>query len=166
MIRIMVVLWTVLAAGVGVGLFLLKHEVQALEEELVRLNRAIRLTQENIHVLRAEWSFLNDPTRLHRLAEEHLGMTVLKPEQMVMTVALPAMLDTVVPQSHSQMTVAGRPLPVSVVSGRAKSIVLPRTRRGPTRRSVTRVPHLPLPAKMSPGGTQMRVVVVTEERSR
>ena len=93
MIRMMIVLWTVLAASVGVGLFLLKHEVQTLEEELAQTNRAIRVTQEGIHVLKAEWSFLDDPVRLHRLAARHLGMAPLKPEQVTLAAALPAVLD-------------------------------------------------------------------------
>lgn len=92
MIRIMVVLWTVLAAGVGVSLFLLKHEVQSLEDELNRVNRDIQASHEDIHVLKAEWSYLNDPARLRRLAETHLQMSALKPEQVTTVAAMPAAL--------------------------------------------------------------------------
>lgn len=174
MIRIMVVLWTVLAASVGVGLFLLKHEVQTLEEELARLNQTIRSTQENIHVLKAEWSFLNDPARLHRLAERHLGMKVLKPEQITMAIALPAILDALTQsksqQNQTQMIVRHRPVSVTVAGSRAKSIAANRTRKGTAGRLAASVPHPPLPTRTSPGvstaSTQARVMIATEERRR
>ncbi|MEO5373255.1 MAG: hypothetical protein H7840_03130 [Alphaproteobacteria bacterium] len=111
MIRIMVVLWTVLAAGVGVSLFLLKHEVQSLEDELNAVNRDIRAGHETIHVLKAEWSFLNDPARLRRLAETHLQMTSLRPEQITTVAVLPAALAAAaqgLPFAPASATVSGR----------------------------------------------------------
>jgi cell division protein FtsL len=67
-------LWLTLAIIVGVGLFHVKYEVQALEEELARLNAAILKEQQQIHVLRAEWSYLNTPSRLEELAARHLDL--------------------------------------------------------------------------------------------
>lgn len=92
--RIMlVILWAILATGVGVELFFLKHEVRVLEGELSHLNCDIRATKDDIHVLEVEWNFLNDPARLQRLAEKHLGMIILKPEQITMAATMPAMLE-------------------------------------------------------------------------
>src|SRR6185312_5209156 len=54
MIRPTTLLWMGLAGAVGFGLFKLKHEMQALEDEMFRLNRAIVGEQQSIHVLRAE----------------------------------------------------------------------------------------------------------------
>jgi cell division protein FtsL len=82
------VLWIGLVAGIGVGLFLVKHEVKELEHRLNALNAEIRRNQETSHVLRAEWSYLNDPARLRTLAEKHLAMHPVRPVQM-------ATLDTV-----------------------------------------------------------------------
>ena len=64
-------------AVVGFGLFRLTYEVQDLEEELSRLNRAILAEQEAIHVLAAEWSYLNRPARLVTLNERYLGLLPL-----------------------------------------------------------------------------------------
>lgn len=75
------VLWTCLAGGVGVGLFFIKHEVKELEGRLAGLNQEIHREQEAIHVLRAEWSYLNDPARLRQLSERHLSMKPLGPNQ-------------------------------------------------------------------------------------
>ncbi|MBF0561542.1 MAG: hypothetical protein HQL37_05865 [Alphaproteobacteria bacterium] len=85
----MVILWSVLATSVGVSLFMLKHEVQSLETDLDRINRSIEAGEENIHVLEAEWSYLNDPPRLRRLAETLLGMTPVLSNQITTIAALP-----------------------------------------------------------------------------
>jgi cell division protein FtsL len=61
-------------AIVGFGLFWLTYQVQDLEDELARLNRAILAGQEAIHVLEAEWSYLNRPARLEALNDRHLGL--------------------------------------------------------------------------------------------
>lgn len=61
MIRASAILWGLLALGVGTGLFVLKVEVQALEDKLTRLNAEIRRDRAAVHVLEAEWSYLNDP---------------------------------------------------------------------------------------------------------
>ena len=74
MIRPSTLLWVGLAGAVGFGLFQLKHEVQALEDEMFRLNRAIIAEQQAIHVLKAEWSYINQPQRLQTLAARHLDL--------------------------------------------------------------------------------------------
>jgi hypothetical protein len=43
------------------------------------VNRDIYQNQEAIHVLKAEWSFLNDPARLRDLSITVLGMQPVKP---------------------------------------------------------------------------------------
>lgn len=83
-------LWGVLAIVAGVGLFFLKYEVRELEHRLAQIERTIRDDREAIHVLRAEWSHLNDPTRLARLAEEHLGLGPTAPTQLVTVNSLAA----------------------------------------------------------------------------
>lgn len=82
MIRLTTLLWMGLAGAVGFGLFQLKHEVQALEEEMFRLNRTIVAEQQAIHVLKAEWSYINQPQRLQALASRHLDLQAMKPAQL------------------------------------------------------------------------------------
>ncbi|CAA7622531.1 Periplasmic protein TonB (fragment) [Candidatus Terasakiella magnetica] len=83
------ILWSSLAACVGVGLFFVKHEVKDLEHRLSGLNTEIARNQESIHVLRAEWSYLNDPIRLRALSEKHLGMHPVTPAQVTTLNNLP-----------------------------------------------------------------------------
>ena len=82
-------LWLALAAFVVFGLFHVKYEVAALEEELGRLNAATLREQNQIHVLEAEWSYLNRPSRLEELAERYLELKPLAPEQLTTLSALP-----------------------------------------------------------------------------
>ena len=70
-----------LTVAIGVGLFLVKYRVQGLEGELNNLNRDIASGRERIHVLKAEWSHLNQPARLRDLAERYLGLGVVEPDQ-------------------------------------------------------------------------------------
>ncbi len=89
MIRGVAILWGGLVLALATGLFLLKYEVIALEDELAALNRAIATDREVIHVLRAEWSYLNEPGYLDRLAGRHLDLVPVGPERMAMLAALP-----------------------------------------------------------------------------
>ena len=97
MIRPATLFWIVLAGCVGYGLYHLKNEVQAQEDELFRVNRTILAEQEAIHVLRAEWSYLNQPARLQALAARHLDLAPTKPGQLGTIAALPLPHDASAP---------------------------------------------------------------------
>ncbi|MFN8726841.1 MAG: hypothetical protein ACK5XB_14995, partial [Rhodospirillales bacterium] len=81
MIRLATLLWIAIAGVMGYGLYQLKHEVMSLEAELGRVNRQIVREQENIHVLRAEWAYTNQPQRLQALAQRHLDLAPMSPRQ-------------------------------------------------------------------------------------
>lgn len=66
--------WIALAVMVGFGLFQVKYEVQSLEDELRHLNAEITAEQELLHVLRAEWAYLNRPARLEDLSARYLSL--------------------------------------------------------------------------------------------
>ena len=89
MIRPVTLFWIALAGCVGYGLYHLKNEVQSLEDQLFRVNRTILAEQEAIHVLRAEWSYLNQPARLQALASRHLDLQPTKPNQLGTVASLP-----------------------------------------------------------------------------
>lgn len=80
---------SLLAAGLIAVLVSVKYRVLELEEERVRLNREIAIDRQAIHVLKAEWSHLNDPQRLGALARRHLGLGPVLPEQMGTLASLP-----------------------------------------------------------------------------
>ncbi|MBI3452690.1 MAG: hypothetical protein HY057_07665 [Rhodospirillales bacterium] len=82
MIRLSTALWLLLAGLIGWGLFHLKYQVRALEGEYTRLNRQILNEQQALHVLRAEWSYINQPQRLAELARRHLDLQPMRPTQL------------------------------------------------------------------------------------
>lgn len=115
------VLSAVAAGTVGVGLYFVKHEVKEQEVRLAELNRAIQTNQETIHVLKAEWSYLNDPARLKQLSEKYLDMKVIEPTQVTTLQALgpvnaPASAVAAVPHPP-----AGRPAAASVAEAKPPS---------------------------------------------
>ena len=82
-------IWLALGGAARFALFELKYEVQTLEDELVHLNRAIRSDQEEIHVLKAEWSYLNRTERLADLSRRHLDLQPITTTQMLTIEDLP-----------------------------------------------------------------------------
>ena len=82
MIRHTTVLAIILAAALSVVLFGVKYQVQDLEGELTRIERNILDEERAIHVLRAEWSHLNDPERLRQLAARHLDLSPVTARQL------------------------------------------------------------------------------------
>lgn len=107
MIRGMTLLWAALALIVSVGLFLLKYEVGTLEDRLAGLNRDIYQNQQTIHVLKAEWSYLNDPDRLRELNDRHLGLTTVAPARVAQIDTLP--IDDGTPEDDSRTMAATTP---------------------------------------------------------
>lgn len=75
------IVWIVLVGAMASGLFQLKYAVQAREDELAQLNRDLIASEQAVHVLRAEWSYLNRPARLAGLAARYLELAPLAPEQ-------------------------------------------------------------------------------------
>jgi hypothetical protein len=108
MIRPIHLIWAVLVMGIGTALFLVAYEVDDREKELLALRREIRETAEAIHVLNAEWSYLNAPARLDRLASEHLGLASIKPEQYTTIAMLP---DRPAPETTPDAPPAGTTVP-------------------------------------------------------
>lgn len=74
MIRRSSAAWIILAAGLCTGVFLVKQQVKGLEARLGQLNDSILDDQQAIHVLRAEWSYLNQPSRLNDLGRRLLHL--------------------------------------------------------------------------------------------
>jgi cell division protein FtsL len=59
----------------------LKYESRALEQRVADVQLSIRTERDAVAVLRAEWSHLNRPKRIERLARKHLGLKPLKASQ-------------------------------------------------------------------------------------
>lgn len=87
------VLFLLLGVGLAVVLFTVKHQVQALEEELGGLNREIAQDENSVRVLRAEFDVLTDADRLKHLSARHLNLAPVEPEQLATFSRLRQLLD-------------------------------------------------------------------------
>ncbi len=74
-------LWLGLTVFCGVALFHTSQQVHDGQELVAEMNSKIKQERESIEVLKAEWSYLNQPARLEKLARQHLGLTPMKGQQ-------------------------------------------------------------------------------------
>ena len=93
MIRISAIVWVVVLALLGVGLFQVKYNVQSKERELREVRRQIEANYNATHVLQAEWSYLNDPLRLADLTRRHTGLAPTTPGQIGDFASLPLRIE-------------------------------------------------------------------------
>ena len=107
MIRRSSLILVALLLAIGAGLFQVKHRVQRLEQTLGGVNRAILADQKAIHVLKAEWAYLNRPRRLTALSQRFLELTPLAADQIVEIGDLPLRLDTAASQADNPSVVGG-----------------------------------------------------------
>ena len=70
--RIFVMIWIMTMFVISWAVVSLSHKAKDLQQENLALNHSIQQKQENIHILHAEWSLLNNPTRLAKLSHEYL----------------------------------------------------------------------------------------------
>src|SRR5688500_16445078 len=93
MSRISDIVWVVVLALLGIGLFQVKYNVQSKERDLREVRRQIEANYNAIHVLQAEWSYLNDPLRLADLTRRHTGLVPTTPGQIGDFASLPLRIE-------------------------------------------------------------------------
>jgi hypothetical protein len=59
------------------GLYMVKFSVENLQREVKTAEVQLANEKESLHLLNAEWAYLNRPERLRNLAEEHLALVPL-----------------------------------------------------------------------------------------
>ena len=79
--------------GTASTLYNLEHTTRAQERSIAKANAEMVDNAEAIKLLKAEWSSLTRPERIQQLAEQHLGMKRLEPDQIVSTAELPQRLE-------------------------------------------------------------------------
>lgn len=73
------------ASLAGAALLHTSQSVQQAEERLAVIDAEIQKERDTIHMLNAEWEYLNRPERLEKLAQEFLGLVPPSPETMTDT---------------------------------------------------------------------------------
>jgi hypothetical protein len=82
-------LWLVLSAFCGTVLFHTSQKVHDEREKIAALDANIAKEEESLRVLNAEWSYLNQPARLEKLAKTYLNMAPLKGSQFIKVEDIP-----------------------------------------------------------------------------
>lgn len=76
-------------AFAALGLYLVKYWVQDVQQEVGAVELALNKEKESLHLLNAEWAYLNRPERLKALSEKYLNLAPLKSAQFISFNALP-----------------------------------------------------------------------------
>jgi hypothetical protein len=118
--RVTRLLWPLLFAGLVIGLYNLKAQVEDQEKELARIQRAIEDEREAIQVLRAEWSYLNHPERLRRLAAARLDLQPVAQRQMASIGRLAQRLAEAAPVENALLTTSRDPAPAPQLGFRSR----------------------------------------------
>ena len=77
---IICLIMTVLCGG---ALFYVSQKTRDARDDVITFNRKINQEEEAIRILKAEWSYLNRPQRLEKLAKRFLDIKRTKPYQFV-----------------------------------------------------------------------------------
>ena len=82
MIRLGTLFWLVLVSATGFAMFGVKYQVQALEDELARTNRATATEEHELRVLEAEWAYLTRPATLEAMNRQFLSLSPIATKQL------------------------------------------------------------------------------------
>lgn len=82
MTKLGVVFWLGLVLVSGFTTFKVKHAVQEIDDELTRVRRHIIAEQQEMRVLAAEWTYLNQPERLAELNRTFLQLAPIAARQL------------------------------------------------------------------------------------
>jgi hypothetical protein len=87
MIRLGTLFWLVLVSATGFAMFGVKYQVQALEDDLARTNRATASEEHELRVLEAEWAYLTRPETLEAMNRQFLSLAPIGTKQLRATAA-------------------------------------------------------------------------------
>lgn len=89
MIRLLNAIGAALLIVVSFGLYNGVYSAKAHERDLEALKIDIAKEAEAIRVLKAEWSYLNQPERLQELARKHLALAPTAASKIIVLASLP-----------------------------------------------------------------------------
>jgi len=83
MLRIINICLVLGLVGLACVIYQVKYETRGLDADIAALNKQIDAEHDTIAELRAEWSLLNRPERIERLAQKYLKVAPAKAAQLV-----------------------------------------------------------------------------------
>jgi len=79
--KMFVTVFMIMLASTVFGLFHIQNKVKNLKKDLVEVHRQLAEDKAVIHVLNAEWAYLNEPARIKKLANKYLSLEHTKVAQ-------------------------------------------------------------------------------------
>ncbi len=134
-------IWLSLTGIAGAILFQTSYEVQGREEKLASINRKVIAEQESIQVLKAEWGYLNNMTRLEAMASAHLTLRPAEARQFIASI-------DVIPQRSAKAP------PLPPMASLAPAPAQPAGAYTPAAFKPTRLPATPASAPATQGAAQ------------
>jgi hypothetical protein len=77
------VIWFILVIASGMTNFLVKQNVQGLDDQLTAVRKKTVAEQKAIHELTADWTFLNQPELLADLNNRYVHLAAVSPKQVI-----------------------------------------------------------------------------------
>jgi hypothetical protein len=87
MTKLGAIFWVVMVVAAGLATFKVKYAVQDIEDQLNRVRKQTIAEQQEIRVLTAEWTYLNQPERLDNLNRRFLTLAPVVPKQLQVAIA-------------------------------------------------------------------------------
>ena len=89
MIRLSNVAWLAVIVIAAFMLYKVKYEVQTLKNQVAETSHRLEQEKQALHVVAAEWAYLNRPERLQKLAMKYLASSDVTVSQIADIEAIP-----------------------------------------------------------------------------
>ncbi|MDX1974170.1 MAG: hypothetical protein SFT92_00685 [Rickettsiales bacterium] len=89
MARISTIVWLLIIVVATFSLYLVKYQVHAIRQQITDISKQLEVEKEGLHVVAAEWAYLNRPQRLQNLSSKYLGNTGLTVDRVADLEAIP-----------------------------------------------------------------------------
>ena len=103
--RYVTLLWMVVIVIAMFGLYQVKYKVQALQVEVAETERKLTEAREALHVVSAEWAYLNRPERLQYLSKKYLSLVSVDQRKIGQVAAIPFSSQTLAKRDESRTLV-------------------------------------------------------------
>lgn len=87
--RVSVIAMLLLMVVIGTGVFTVANRVQQAEKKISSLESKIATEKESLRVLHAEWTFLNNPSRLEKVARNYFKLVPSDGTQYITVASIP-----------------------------------------------------------------------------
>jgi len=87
--RLSTLLWMLVIVAAAFMVYMAKYQVQSVKTQVADTARELEHEKEALHVVAAEWAYLNRPDRLQQLAEKYLSSSDLTVDRVAEIEAIP-----------------------------------------------------------------------------